>query len=75
MDDLSQMSDEVLNLISLGAYARMGGKPGKGMSWGKHSGAPVAEDVAFAEGCGTCRATQWFDAAQAEMRRREHSAD
>ena len=73
MDDLSRMSDEALNLISLGAHALMGGKPDK--DWGKHTGDPVAADVEFAEGCDACRATRWLDAAQAEMRRREQCAD
>ena len=73
IDDLGQMSDEALNLISLGAPALMGGKPDK--TWGRHTGDPVADDVAFSEDCRTCSATRWFDAAQAEMRRREHPAD
>lgn len=66
--DLSAIPDEVLSFVSLGAYARMGGLPDE--SWGEHTGGPVAEDVSFADDCATCRATMWFDAAQAEMRRR-----
>lgn len=66
------MSDEVLNLISLGAYCRMGGMPDE--DWGEHTGAPIPEEETFSQDCGTCRATQWFDATQAEMRRREDLA-
>ena len=67
--DLSSIPTEILDLASVGAASlafRMEPDP----TWGQHDEAPVAMDPAADSDCPACIATQWFDATQKELARR-----
>ena len=71
--DISKLTDEMLNLISVGAYILAGGTPND--DWGQHTDDVIDPDAAFSAACRSCQAVRWLDVAQAELRRRASETD
>lgn len=67
--ELTDLPEELLDLISVGAGTLLGVAPSP--EWGQHSASDLPAGLDHHPDCRTCRASQWFDAAQAELRRRE----
>jgi len=66
--DVTSLPDEVLDLISVGAYTLAGGTPDD--SYGQHTDDLIDADAEFSEVCRSCQAVRWLDVVQAEIRRR-----